>query len=185
MPRILMVPGFTGSGPGHWQSLWQRELPDCARVEQRDWDAPEPGEWVAALGAAIAASAGPPLLVGHSLGCVTIALWASRGGRARVAGALMVAPCDVEAPGAVPELARFAPMPRGRLSFPVRVVASEDDPFVTLERAAGFAAAWGGTMALAGRAGHIVTASGHGPWPEGRRVLDAFLAECSAGPPTA
>ena len=47
--EVLMVPGFTGSGPHHWQSLWQRDDPAFRRVEQRDWDRPEPREWTRAL----------------------------------------------------------------------------------------------------------------------------------------
>ncbi len=38
---IVTVPGYTGSGPGHRQTLWEREHPDWVRVEQRDRDRPE------------------------------------------------------------------------------------------------------------------------------------------------
>ena len=98
MVHVLMVPRFTGSGPKHWQSCWQREHPDYSRVEQRDWDRPEPYEWVSTLDAAIAGQDGPVVLVGHSLGCTTIVRWATQLGPGGVVGALLVAPCDVEAP---------------------------------------------------------------------------------------
>ncbi len=42
--------------------------------------------------------------------------------------------------------------------------ASSDDPFVTLERAAAFAEAWGSRFVLIGAAGHINSASSLGPW---------------------
>ena len=47
------------------------------------------------------------------------------------------------------------------------VVASTTDPLVSVDRARGFAADWGSDFMLAGDAGHINVASGHGPWPEG------------------
>ena len=47
------------------------------------------------------------------------------------------------------------------------VVASTSDPLVSVDRARGFAADWGADFQLAGDAGHINAASGHGPWPEG------------------
>ncbi|MDB5034702.1 MAG: hypothetical protein JWQ98_1943 [Chlorobi bacterium] len=45
MMNLLMVPGFTGSGPGHWQTLWRIGNAEWSCVEQRDWDNPEPDEW--------------------------------------------------------------------------------------------------------------------------------------------
>ena len=35
-PRILTVPGYTGSGPQHWQSVWVREGSRMQRIEQED-----------------------------------------------------------------------------------------------------------------------------------------------------
>jgi predicted alpha/beta hydrolase family esterase len=32
--EILMVPGYTNSGPEHWQSRWQNKLGSARRVEQ-------------------------------------------------------------------------------------------------------------------------------------------------------
>ena len=34
---ILMVPGWNGSGPDHWQSRWERNLKTARRIEQDDW----------------------------------------------------------------------------------------------------------------------------------------------------
>ena len=52
------------------------------------------------------------------------------------------------------------------------MVASRDDPYVTLARAEGFARAWGSRLVVLGAAGHINADSGYGEWPEGRRLLD-------------
>ena len=38
--RILIVPGWRNSGPGHWQTLWAAQLPGAQRVEQDDWLVP-------------------------------------------------------------------------------------------------------------------------------------------------
>jgi predicted alpha/beta hydrolase family esterase len=182
-PVVLMVPGFTGSGPGHWQSFWEREEPAYRRVEQRDWDHPEPDEWVEALDRAVRAAAGPGagaggaqvVLVGHSLGCTTIAKWAGAREAGPVVAAMLVAPSDVEAGTAPPEVRCFAPIPLRPLPFPSLVVTSTDDPLVTFPRAGTFARSWGARLVSIGSAGHIHTAAGYGPWPEGHEMLRGLL----------
>ena len=170
-----MVPGFTGSGPGHWQSIWERAHPAYRRVRQRDWDQPEPTEWVAALDQAVRAIPGRVFLVGHSLGCIAIAKWAVDREPGEVVGAMLVAPSDVEAGTAPPEVRCFAPIPLERLSFDSLVVSSSNDPLVTPERASRFAQAWGSRLISIGPAGHIHTAAGYGPWPEGHALMREML----------
>jgi predicted alpha/beta hydrolase family esterase len=70
-------------------------------------------------------------------------------------------------------------MPSQKLPFRSLVVASSDDPFATMERAELFAACWGSRLIKIQNAGHINTASGHGPWPEGETWLEE-LREISA-----
>src|SRR5215471_5999152 len=146
-PRLLIVPGLGGSGPEHWQTLWQARLPGCTRVAQREWDRPDRELWLQGLRGAIEASDGPVVLVAHSLGCAlvahAVARWPALVARA-VRGALLVAPADVDAPDRTPPETRgFAPMPAARLPFPATVIASDDDPFVAIGRARTFARAWG------------------------------------------
>jgi predicted alpha/beta hydrolase family esterase len=62
------------------------------------------------------------------------------------------------------------------------VVASQDDPYVTLPRARAFAAAWGAGFVDAGPRGHLNAASGLGDWPEGQRHLEALLARIRQRP---
>jgi predicted alpha/beta hydrolase family esterase len=179
-PFVLIVPGLNGSGPGHWQTRWESLFPQTLRVAQRDWDRPDCAEWRTTLEGAIAASPGPIVLVAHSLGCALVAHLASRPSAQRIAAALLVAPADVDSPERTPpETRSFAPMPTLALPFPATVVASEDDPYVTLTRARAFAAAWGATFVDAGRNGHLNADSGLGDWPEGRRHLEALLARVS------
>jgi predicted alpha/beta hydrolase family esterase/GNAT superfamily N-acetyltransferase len=176
---VLTVPGLHGSGPRHWQTAWERMRPACRRVEQRDWQAPRRAEWVVTLDEAIATRRGRIALAAHSLGCITIAYWAQQADAAslgRVAGALLVAPADVERPGFTSLARGFAPVPHTALPFPTIVVASTDDPFVAIGRAEGFASAWGSRFVNVGRRGHLGSDSTVGAWPEGEALLDDLIA---------
>ena len=178
-PAILIVPGWSGSGPSHWQTIWEREHPEYRRVEQRNWNNVYRPEWVAGLEQAVLPVSGDVVLVAHSLGCLAVAWWAAtRGcGWRRVRGAMLVAPPDlVSTPGCLPALASFTPVPRGPLPFPSILVASRNDPYATLDAAADLAADWGSALIDAGAAGHINIDSGHGPWPEGHLYLERLMS---------
>jgi predicted alpha/beta hydrolase family esterase len=177
MTTVLVLPGYENSGPEHWQSRWEREHPDHRRVEQRDWSFPLADDWVSALDGAVAAEPGQVVLAAHSLGCITAVRWAAADpdrARARVRGALLVAPADVERLPDLP-LGSFAPVPRTGLPFRTTVVGSRDDPYMSFDRTEEFAAAWGADLVDLGRAGHINADSGLGSWPQGRRLLDELL----------
>jgi hypothetical protein len=170
--RVLVLPGYADSGPGHWQSLWEASDAALRRVPQRDWLMPDLAEWLAALDRAIAACAAPPVLVAHSLGCALVAHHVKVGGRG-VKAALLVAPADVDMMAAMLDAVQsFAPVPLVPLPFPSVVVASGDDPYVAPARAEAFARAWGSRLVTLAGAGHINADSGFGAWPEGRRLLD-------------
>lgn len=175
---ILILPGYADSGPEHWQSHWERADPACRRVVQRDWLQPRLDHWLEALERETLACEAPPVLVAHSLACPLVAHWAART-RGTARAALLVAPADVDSPAHTPDEVRsFSPIPLAPLPFPSIVVASTDDPFVTLARATAFARAWGSRLAILERAGHINADAGFGPWPEGRQ----WLAELVAAP---
>lgn len=177
---FLSLPGLHGSGAAHWQSHWERRDPRFRRVEQASWSRPALGDWAAALDGAVRSAPGPVVLVAHSLACALVAHWAGAGATARVRGALLVAPADVERLPPQLGLRSFAPLPRERLPFPARVVASANDPFAALERAAELARSWGAPLDAVGPLGHINVQSGHGAWPEGTRHLVALLADAEA-----
>ncbi len=174
-PPILIVPGLFNSGRGHWQSHWEQALEGATRVEQSDWVRPTLGEWTASLAEAVRRNPGA-VLVGHSLGCALIGHLAQINGGRGIAGALLVAPAEVNTNGAAGRLLEgFSPMPQLRLPFPSTVAASQDDPYVEIERAEAFARSWGSRFVDLGRAGHVNGDSGHGPWPEGRLLLDELV----------
>ena len=172
--RVLTVPGWNDSGPAHWQTRWEQEFPALERVRQRNWATPDPDDWVATLDATVRASRRPVILVAHSLGCVAVARWVQRQGADGgwpVVGALLVAPADVERPGAPGPLRPFAPVARVRLPFATHVVGSNNDPCCSEARARELAASWGAGFTLLDRAGHINADSGLGAWPYGLSLL--------------
>ena len=135
---LIIQPGWRNSGPRHWQSHWQRRL-GATRVETGDWDAPQLEDWLQGLDRALALARKPVIVIAHSLGCVAVAHYAQRQPQ-RIAGALLVAPADVERPFVPRELMGFAPTPRQPLPFPARMVASSNDPFCKTPRARGWPA---------------------------------------------
>ena len=167
----LVVPGWNNSGPDHWQTRWENLAPDLVRVEQDDWVRPDPGSWVEHLDDAVRASHQPVILIAHSLGCITLAHWVRETAGHGVAAALLVAPADVERPLANPALRGFAPIPAEQLPFASRVVASDNDPCCTLERATHLAARWGSDLVAIPNGGHLNAESGLGDWPLGQILL--------------
>ena len=173
--RVLLLPGWQGSGPRHWQSLWEAGHGDL-RVEQHDWDWPRRGDWMARLEEVLAAQPAPVRLAAHSLGCHLVAAWAAHTRHPqRVRGALLVAPPHLERPDLPPALAPWRPAVRRRLPFPAVAVLSDDDPYSPLDAAERLVADWGCTeiRRLPGR-GHLNADSGLADWPEARTWLSAL-----------
>jgi len=168
---LLTVPGWHNSGPVHWQSRWENLRPDIRRVQQDDWERPDPGSWVLQLDKAIHAARQPVILLAHSLGCITLAHWVKETGGRGVAAALLVAPADVERPDAAPALRGFAPIPQQQLPFASRIVASDNDPCCSLTRAADFATHWGSDLISIPNGGHLNAQSQLGDWPTGQILL--------------
>lgn len=181
-PTILTVPGLGGSGPSHWQTLWESARPDTVRVELGMWNTPHRNAWVTKLDQAIRQAQAPVILAAHSLGCLAVAWWAELTRQPYgwpVAGTLLVAPADVDRPRAQDELRAFGPTPLTPLPFPSIVVASQDDPWIDIGRAHSLAAGWGSHFIDAGAQGHLNAASGIGWWSEGQDLLDRVIAAAS------
>jgi len=174
MTRTLILPGLHDSDPGHWQSRWEARDDTLLRVIQDDWETPHCADWIAKLDQALALAGPDTVLVAHSAGCALIAHWAVGEFSTHVRGALLVAPSDPEALSFPSGPIGFAPVPLLRLQFRTIVVASSNDPYVTLSRARAFAMAWGSKFMMIGEAGHINSASGLGDWPEGLALLNTL-----------
>lgn len=136
---------------------------------------------VAALEDALRELNGEVVIAAHSAGCLMVAHWAQAPTRA-IRAALLVTPADVEQPlppgyPAPEDLSAngWLPIPRQRLPFPTRVVASRNDPLGSLERVQGMARDWGAEVHDAGAVGHLNPAAGFGPWPDGHLLIAGLL----------
>ncbi|MDP2004350.1 MAG: alpha/beta hydrolase [Rubrivivax sp.] len=176
-PRVLLLPGWQDSGPGHWQSRWEA-LHGHQRVQQADWQWPRRGDWMARLEEVLLEDDRPVLLAAHSLGCQLVAAWAAHSRHTgRVQGALLVAPPDTEGEDTPPQLHTWAPMVRAALPFPSIALLSRDDPYGRFYRMAAVAEGWGARLVDAGLRGHLNAESGLGDWPEGLAYLRSLRAE--------
>jgi predicted alpha/beta hydrolase family esterase len=165
-----MVPGRGIPTPEHWLRRMAAEHPHYR------WAPEPPGpplilrDRVAALDAAVNESDEPAVLIAHSAGCVSTVIWAARH-TGPVRAALLVTPPYVD--GYAPDVPTDLPwvVPRARLPFRAVVVASRTDPHTTMPQFRQYADDWGADLVDAGDAGHLDTASGFGPWPDGERLV--------------
>ena len=176
-PRILLLPGWENSGPGHWQTRWESVYGDH-RVEQHEWMRPLRGDWSIRLEEEVLASPGPVVLAAHSLGCILVAAWASHSRNThKVRGALLVAPGDLERDDLRQQIPGWAPIVRQPLPFPAVLIAANDDPYCEAARSRQLASDWGARFVDAGARGHLNAESGLGDWPEGRDLLNEISKE--------
>ena len=128
MTNYLIVPGLGNSGPEHWQTFFENSSYNFKRIIQQEWDAPACNDWVTTIEKSVSDyDPATVILIGHSLGCTTIAHWANRY-KKKIKGALLVAPSDVEAQEYTFPAKGFSPTPTEKINFKTIVVASEDDP---------------------------------------------------------
>ena len=181
---ILVLPGLGNSGEGHWQRRWAERFSTGRVVEQDEWDRPLLPDWVARIHREVMLSTRPVVLVAHSLGCSALVHAAQNLKDAKVRGAFLVSPPDLENEDLVAELPHevrsFRNVPRDPLPFPSLLVASTNDSYVSVEKAVDMSTAWGSELHLAGEAGHINLASGHGPWPEGLLMFTRLMQRLRA-----
>ncbi|MDH4051028.1 MAG: alpha/beta fold hydrolase [Rubrivivax sp.] len=180
-PTIYLLPGWQGSGPGHWQTLWAQRYGDRL-VEQDDWEWPRRGDWMSRLDDVLLSDpslpARPAWLVAHSLGCHLVAAWAAHSRHVRrVAGALLVAPPDLLRIDLPPQLHTWRPAVLRQLPFPAIVVLSQDDPYGSGESGRALARAWGARTVDAGARGHLNADSGLGDWPAARGWLHELMPQ--------
>jgi len=179
---VVIVPGLREHVAEHWQSLLVRRLPCSRTVEPLAHDKLSCAARVAALDATLAQVEGPVVLAAHSAGVMIVAHWARLHRRDGIVGALLATPADLEEPlpAAYPTLNALSehgwlPIPREPLPFPAIVGASRNDPLARFERVAGFAAAWGASLADLGDVGHLNAAAGYGEWPQALDLLAQLM----------
>jgi predicted alpha/beta hydrolase family esterase len=170
----LIIPGWQGSGDGHWQTWLEDELRAAGRETLRpafaDLDNPDLDDWCAALRRSLGSlSAGGYDVVAHSLGAVVWLHHVTNPGDApRAARVLLVSPPAPRT--SIPEIAAFFPPPLDieavrRGADGTVLVAGEGDPYLP----EGIEAAYGSPLQLpttvVPAGGHLNIDAGYGPWP--------------------
>lgn len=183
-PTVLIVPGLRDHVQEHWQTLLAQQLPKSFTVPPLDHDKLSCQARVNAIDRAMDKIEGPVIIVAHSAGTMMVAHWVQHTRHAaRIQGALMAAPADLETPmpagyptKEVLESHGWLPIPRTPLPFPSIVAASSNDPLTRLERARECARDWHSRLVELGAVGHLNPASGHGPWPQALEFIRELMA---------
>jgi predicted alpha/beta hydrolase family esterase len=176
MHTLLIMAGLGDSSEGHWQNNWLKQFPNAQKVIQNNWNQPELEDWISNLNKAIEKIEGPIVLVAHSLAVVLVAHWSKKYDTSKIAGALLVAPADVDSQEHTPqEIWNFAPIPITKLLFPSILITSDDDPYIDTTRAQFLAEKWQSLYYNVGNKGHINAASNLGEWQEGQEILESLL----------
>ena len=168
MSNILIVPGLHNSGPHHWQSRWHQQYPHWQRVTGQTWERADLHSWSQRVALVLQRNSEPVHIVAHSFGSLA-SIAAAAQHPDKVASLFLVAPAD---PANFAIADRDLPSPP---SVPGLLVASQNDPWMTLERAHYWSQRWQLPLHDAGPVGHINAESGHGPWPQGEQLLANLL----------
>ncbi|HEY9065846.1 MAG TPA: alpha/beta hydrolase [Burkholderiaceae bacterium] len=173
--RVLIVPGLHDSGPEHWQSQLQRGCRGALRVEQHDWAVPDLERWADRIAETLAhEKRGPWVAVAHSFGCLALVRALNRTRNAErdgIRAALLVAPADPLKFGVAESL------PCRPLPVASTLVASRNDPWMPFGSAVNWSRVWGSQLVDLGHAGHVNVASGHGPWPLAKQLVERLVQQ--------
>ncbi len=177
MIYYFTLPGLGGSDNEHWQSRFEKVLPNCKRIEQKNWDKPNCEEWVKTINDALKGyDLSKVVLISHSLGGIALSHWVNTYHK-KVKGAFIVAPPHVEGVSPEYELNTFLPVPLKPFLFPTTLVASTNDQWSGIEDSKQLAEHWGSKFINIGDAGHINSDSGFGAWEEGQDILGNLIEE--------
>lgn len=179
--RTLIVPGFRGSGPDHWQTWLETQLPLCTRIDGINWDEPVLAQWAGRVREVLAQAQQPVRIIAHSFGCLA-SIIAAADRPEQISELILVAPADADRFDCM-GLKRDLTLGNGRFnlsqvlprSLQVRglLIASRDDPWLSFDKGAALAGQWLLDFHDAGNAGHINTESGYGAWPRLLTLLEA------------
>nr|WP_245560182.1 alpha/beta hydrolase [Actinopolyspora halophila] len=174
--HVLLVHGFGGSGPWHWQQWLSGRLAErdvsCELPALPDQDHPELDRWLAVLRARLDSVPAEDELVvaAHSCGA---ALWlhhaATIAGRARRADRVLL----VSPPGPDwrhPDVRGVAPYPVDahalrRAAGSTRLVIGSGDPYLSVQDGHWLAETLRVEMDVLPDGEHLNTDAGYGPWP--------------------
>ncbi|MET0657002.1 MAG: alpha/beta hydrolase [Steroidobacteraceae bacterium] len=193
LPTVLIVPGIRDHVADHWQTHLTVQLSHMRAV----CSVPPLGRnelslarRVHAIRSTLEWIEGPAIAIAHSGGVIALAHWAQQFSHDAVVGALLATPADLETPlpegypmrGALEEHG-WLPLPRTPLPFPSIVAISSNDPLARPDRVAGLARAWGSDCVHLGAVGHLNPASGFGPWPQARALIEQLERRIQSASP--
>lgn len=173
LPDVVIVHGWHGSPPGHWQH-WLASSLAASGHRVHFPTLPNPAhphlpDWLAALDLALQPLSSPPIVVCHSLGTILWLHYLHNHPDTRTRKLVLVAPPSIDA--APPPIQSFFPVPLNPLALhrsspDALLVCSAADPFCP----SGAASTYGAplrlqTHLLPDEAAHINLDSGFGPWP--------------------
>lgn len=174
LPHVLLLHGYTGSGPGHWQRWLARAVSERGGLVDlphfSDPDAPDLGTWLRELDTHLEALPADRecVVLAHSLGCHLWLHHAARENIAHVDRVLLVAPPGLDHPE--PAIRSFLPPPLDpanlrRAATETRLVAGEGDPHCSMEDAKRLAEALRIEVDVLPGAAHVNVDAGYGEWP--------------------
>ncbi|MBD7952052.1 RBBP9/YdeN family alpha/beta hydrolase [Oerskovia rustica] len=184
--RVVVVHGLGASSDNHWfGAVRDRYTPHGVEVLVPDLprsQAPDLDTWLDVLADAIGPLDEGTVLVGHSLGCVTILQHlAARQDEWRLGGLALVAGFVEEVPG-IPEVDHFVERPLAPDAVAARsrrrhVVVADADPVVPRRLTETLARVLDADLTVVEGGGHFVAGGGFDRLPALEDVLDAWTGE--------
>lgn len=171
---VLIVPGLRNSDADHWQTRWEKHLPNSKRIKLAEWDTPDLEKWKQGIRQALQHFDKPVIVIAHSFGTLASASIAQEFPE-KIAALFLVAPADPD------KFHIAAQLPQHPLPVPAQIIASSNDPWLTETKAAYWALLWGADYLRFKNVGHINSASNLGDWPEGVTQLQRLLRKAKSG----
>lgn len=166
--KILILHGWGGSDFPHWQGWLSGEIAKdygCVSfLKLSNPDFPNKNEWIEELTEELK-NFKPNIVVCHSLANILWFHLCNELKITKVRKLFLVAPPSLECK--VEELKSFFPckIPTNLYAKEALLVASTNDPYMSLDEATLLADSLGVEMVILQNAGHINTDSGYGEWP--------------------
>ncbi|MDA0164145.1 alpha/beta hydrolase [Solirubrobacter ginsenosidimutans] len=158
-PCYLILHGWQGSGPGHWQTWLAGRLRAADAAvhfpDLPDADHPHLSAWLEALERELDAIGEPPVVLCHSLACLLWLHHAGSGGSPAERVLLVAPPSRAGVPDELDSFFGAPDIEAGRL------VHSDDDPYCP----EGAGTLYRGPADLLPGQGHINPDAGYGAWP--------------------